>query len=93
MESLCVPGVLGALAVLSQRARAYLNESFAARMAPRAAPSSASAGIPRVARISAERVRNIVRHFEAERESTRAWRKILEQTTGTLLRQSGGSGT
>ena len=38
--------------------------------------------------ISAERVRNIVRHFEAERESTRAWRKILEQTTATLLRQS-----
>jgi NTE family protein len=39
--------------------------------------------------ISAERVRAIVRHFEAERESTRAWRKILEQTTSTLLRQSG----
>jgi len=38
--------------------------------------------------ISAERVRNVVRHFEAERESTRAWRKILEQTTSTLLRQS-----
>ena len=38
--------------------------------------------------ISAERVRAIVRHFEAERESTRAWRKILEQTTSTLLRQS-----
>jgi NTE family protein len=38
--------------------------------------------------ISAERVRNIVRHFEAERESSRAWRKILEQTTATLLRQS-----
>jgi NTE family protein len=38
--------------------------------------------------ISAERVRKIVRHFEAERESTRAWRKILEQTTATLLRQS-----
>jgi NTE family protein len=38
--------------------------------------------------ISAARVRNIVRHFEAERESTRAWRKILEQTTTTLLRQS-----
>ena len=26
--------------------------------------------------------------FEAEREKTRAWRKILEQTTSTLLRQS-----
>ena len=38
--------------------------------------------------ISAERVRSIVRHFESERESTRAWRKILEQTTSTLLRQS-----
>ena len=38
--------------------------------------------------ISAERVRKITRHFEAERESTRAWRKILEQTTATLLRQS-----
>jgi len=38
--------------------------------------------------ISAERVRTIVRHFEAERESTRAWRKILEQTTAALLRQS-----
>jgi hypothetical protein len=29
-----------------------------------------------------------VRHFEAERESTRAWRKILEQTTSTLVRRS-----
>jgi NTE family protein len=38
--------------------------------------------------ISADRVRQIVRHFEAEQESTRAWRKILEQTTATLLRQS-----
>jgi NTE family protein len=38
--------------------------------------------------ISAQRVRQIMRHFEAERESTRAWRKILEQTTSTLLRQS-----
>jgi hypothetical protein len=26
---------------------------------------------------------------QAEREKTRAWRKILEQTTGALLRQSG----
>jgi NTE family protein len=39
--------------------------------------------------ISAARVRKVVRHFGAEREPTRAWRKILEQTTGTLLRQSG----
>jgi NTE family protein len=38
--------------------------------------------------ISATRVRKVMRHFEAERESTRAWRKILEQTTSTLLRQS-----
>lgn len=38
--------------------------------------------------ISAARVRKVVKHFEAEREKTRAWRKILEQTTSTLLRQS-----
>ncbi len=38
--------------------------------------------------ISATRVRKVVKHFAAERESTRAWRKILEQTTSTLLRQS-----
>jgi predicted acylesterase/phospholipase RssA len=38
--------------------------------------------------ISATRVRKVVKHFGAEREKTRAWRKILEQTTGTLLRQS-----
>jgi predicted acylesterase/phospholipase RssA len=38
--------------------------------------------------ISASRVRKVVRHFEAEREQTHAWRKILEQTTATLLRQS-----
>ncbi len=38
--------------------------------------------------ISATRVRTVVKHFAAERESTRAWRKILEQTTSTLLRQS-----
>jgi NTE family protein len=38
--------------------------------------------------ISATRVRKVVRHFEAEREKTRAWRKILEQTTSALLRQS-----
>jgi len=33
-------------------------------------------------------VRNVVKHFEGEREKTRAWRRILEQTTSTLLRQS-----
>jgi predicted acylesterase/phospholipase RssA len=38
--------------------------------------------------ISATRVNNVVAHFETEPESTRAWRKILEQTTATLLRQS-----
>jgi NTE family protein len=38
--------------------------------------------------ISATRVRKVVKHFEAEREKTRAWQKILEQTTSTLLRQS-----
>ena len=40
--------------------------------------------------ISATRVRNVVRHFEAEKGKGRAWRRILEQTTGTLLRQSAG---
>jgi predicted acylesterase/phospholipase RssA len=38
--------------------------------------------------ISATRVRKVVKHFGAEREKTRAWRRILEQTTGALLRQS-----
>ena len=33
-------------------------------------------------------LRKVVKHFAAEKERTRAWRKILEQTTGTLLRQS-----
>jgi NTE family protein len=40
--------------------------------------------------ISAARVRKVVKHFAAEKERTRAWRKILEQTTGALLRQSDG---
>jgi len=40
--------------------------------------------------ISATRVRKVVKHFAAEKEKTRAWRRILEQTTGTLLRQSAG---
>ena len=39
--------------------------------------------------ISATRVRKVVKHFAAEREKTRAWRRIFEQTTATLLRQSG----
>src|SRR5215208_2543092 len=38
--------------------------------------------------ISATRVRKVVRHFEAEKEKSRAWRRILEQTTSALLRQS-----
>jgi NTE family protein len=38
--------------------------------------------------ISATRVRKVVKHFETEREQTRAWRKILEQTTSALLHQS-----
>jgi predicted acylesterase/phospholipase RssA len=38
--------------------------------------------------ISATRVRKVVQHFGVEREKTRAWRRILEQTTSALLRQS-----
>ena len=38
--------------------------------------------------ISATRVRKVIKHFGAEREQSRAWRKILEQTTSALLRQS-----
>jgi NTE family protein len=38
--------------------------------------------------ISATRVRRVIRHFEKERERTTAWRRILEQTTGALLRQA-----
>ena len=40
--------------------------------------------------ISATRVRKVVKHFAAEQEKTRAWRKILEQTTSAVLRQSEG---
>ena len=40
--------------------------------------------------LSATRVRKVVKHFSAEKERTGAWRKILEQTTGALLRQSSG---
>jgi NTE family protein len=42
--------------------------------------------------ISATRVRNVVEHFDAQEEETSAWRKILESTTGALLRQSGSAG-
>jgi NTE family protein len=38
--------------------------------------------------ISATRVRRVVGKLEREREKTAAWRRILEQTTGALLRQS-----
>jgi NTE family protein len=38
--------------------------------------------------ISATRVRKVVKRFSEERENTAAWRRILEQTTGALLRQS-----
>lgn len=38
--------------------------------------------------ISATRVRKVVKHFGAEPEPTTRWRRILEQTTGALLRQS-----
>ena len=38
--------------------------------------------------ISATRVRKVVGKLEREREKTAAWRRILEQTTGSLLRQS-----
>jgi len=39
-------------------------------------------------KLSATRVRRVMGHFANEHEQTRAWRKILEQTTSTLLRQS-----
>jgi predicted acylesterase/phospholipase RssA len=42
--------------------------------------------------ISATRVRKVVKNFAAEKDKVRAWRKILEQTTGALLRQSGSAG-
>jgi NTE family protein len=38
--------------------------------------------------ISARRVTKILRQAEDQREKTTAWRRILEQTTGALLRQS-----
>jgi NTE family protein len=39
--------------------------------------------------ISERRVKKVVEHFEVEQEETSAWRKILEGTTGALLRQAG----
>jgi NTE family protein len=38
--------------------------------------------------ISATRVRRVMKQAEKERASTTAWRRILEQTTGALLRQA-----
>ena len=40
--------------------------------------------------LSATRVRKVMRHFTDEKEPVNAWRRILEQTTSTLLRQSAG---
>jgi predicted acylesterase/phospholipase RssA len=42
--------------------------------------------------ISAKRVRQVVEHFDKQNETHSAWRKILEGTTGALLRQSGTEG-
>jgi NTE family protein len=39
--------------------------------------------------ISGERVRQVVEHFDEKNEEVSAWRKILEGTTGALLRQAG----
>jgi predicted acylesterase/phospholipase RssA len=41
--------------------------------------------------ISAKRIRKVVAHFDDEPEAVSAWRKILEGTTGALLRQSSAS--
>jgi len=41
--------------------------------------------------ISPARLRRVVEHFDAEEEQVSAWRKILEGTTSTLLRQSGSA--
>jgi predicted acylesterase/phospholipase RssA len=41
--------------------------------------------------ISGRRVRKVVEHFDSEREHVSAWRKILEGTTGALLRQASSS--
>src|SRR5207302_10484877 len=42
--------------------------------------------------ISGRRVRKVVEHFESEPGHVSAWRKILEGTTGALLRQASSSG-
>jgi NTE family protein len=41
--------------------------------------------------ISGKRVRQVVAHFDEETEDVSAWRKILEGTTGALLRQAGSA--
>jgi NTE family protein len=43
-------------------------------------------------KISPSRVRKVIEHFDVEREEVSGWRKILEGTTGALLRQSGLAG-
>ncbi len=42
--------------------------------------------------ISVKRVRKVVEHFDQQNETNSAWRKILEGTTGALLRQAGSAG-
>ncbi len=42
--------------------------------------------------ISAKRVRQVVEHFDEEAGAVSAWRKILEGTTGALLRQASSGG-
>jgi predicted acylesterase/phospholipase RssA len=42
--------------------------------------------------ISAKRVRQVVEHFDEKNAEVSSWRKILEGTTGALLRQSSSSG-
>jgi NTE family protein len=41
--------------------------------------------------ISGKRLRKVVEHFDEPGESVSAWRKILESTTGALLRQAGSA--
>jgi hypothetical protein len=39
--------------------------------------------------ISARRVRHVIEQVEAEPDESPAWRRVFEQTTSALLRQSG----
>jgi len=43
--------------------------------------------------ISAQRVRNVLEGVERERSKQSAWRRVLEQTTGAVLRQFPGGGS